>query len=223
MPSMNISNILNNPDILDSNKKWMLTSSNEIVIYDGKIGDVLYIMADDKTSDNHKMAIIGVCWIDNNTLGNCSLDRTIKVWDINEKACKYTLYPNEKNGLDIPDSGCGIATSGVYLISLSLKGCLNFWEVSTLSNEKLPDRTIDGHQSYISDILYLAANSQIISSDTTGKIILWNSKDEEYVKTMLSSECLVVKMAISPDENTLYCLNNRGVIKGLDITSSAEL
>jgi hypothetical protein len=38
---MNISNILNNPDILDSNKKWMLTMYNEIVIYDGILAQYL--------------------------------------------------------------------------------------------------------------------------------------------------------------------------------------
>lgn len=207
----------------DGSKFASVGFDKKIVIYDGKDGDVQYVLAEDKSNGNHRMAIIGVCWLDNNTLGTCSLDRTVKVWDLNDKVCKYTLYPIEKEGLDVPDSGCGIVTNGIYLISLSLKGVLNFWQISSLTEEKLPDRIIDGHQNYISDILYAATKSQIISSDVKGKIILWNSTDNEYIKTLTTSENNVVKMSLSADENTLYFLNNKGNLKGSDISSSSEM
>ena len=75
------------------------------------------------------MVIMGVYWIDNTLIATCSLDRTVKVWDIKEKTCKFTLYPREKALLDIPDSGCGINTNGKYLFALSLSGSMNFWEI----------------------------------------------------------------------------------------------
>lgn len=207
----------------DGNHFVSVGFDKKIVLYDGKSGDVLFTLADGKGDDQHKMAIIGVCWIDNATLATCSLDRTVKVWDINDKSCKYTLYPREKSSLDVPDTGCGIVTNGIYLISLSLNGCLNFWLVSLLTREKLPDKIIDGHQSYISEILYLPSKSQIISSDSNGKIILWNTNEEEYVKTILNNETQVKQMAVSRDEDRVYYLNNKGMIRAIDIQSSAEL
>jgi WD40 repeat protein len=207
----------------DGNLYVSVGFDKKIIVYDGKTGEVAYKLTEDKAEGNHKMAIIGVCWLDDSTIATCSLDRTVKVWDLNEKTCKYTLFPKNKESLDIPDSGCGIATNGVYLISLSLNGCLNFWNISELANEKLPDRAIDGHQSYISDIVVSHSKSLIISSDVRGKIILWNSINNEYVRTISNSENNVLNMTLSLDENTLYSLNNRGIIKGIDLSTSSEM
>ena len=137
-----------------------------IIIYDGKEGTVLYKLAEDKSPNNHTAAIIAVCWIDNSTIATTSLDKSVKVWDLNEKVCKYTLYPKDKR--DVPEMCCGIASNGNLLISLSLSGILNYWKVSDLADEKLPDYTFDGHQGNISGIVNTP--NGIVSSDSVGKL-----------------------------------------------------
>jgi WD40 repeat protein len=138
----------------------------KIILYDGKDGTVLYRLAEDKSPNNHTAAIIAVCWIDNKTLATTSLDKSVKVWDLSDKVCKYTLYPKVK--LDVPEMGCGIASNGDLLISLSLSGILNYWKISELADGKLPDYVTDGHQGNISGII--KTTNGIISSDTVGKL-----------------------------------------------------
>jgi WD40 repeat protein len=138
----------------------------KIFIYDGKEGTILHKLAEDKSPNNHTAAIISVCWIDNTTIATTSLDKSVKVWDLNEKVCKYTLYPKDK--LDISEMGCGIASNGNLLISLSLSGVLNYWKVSDLTEGKLPDSVFDGHQGNITGII--KTENGIVSSDTIGKL-----------------------------------------------------
>ncbi len=138
----------------------------KIILYDGKEGTVLYKLAEDKSINNHTAAIVSVCWVDNTTIATTSLDKSVKVWDLNEKVCKYTLYPKDK--LDVPEMGCGIASNGKLIISLSLSGVLNYWRVSDLVEGKLPDSLFDGHQGNISGIVNTEYG--IVSSDATGKL-----------------------------------------------------
>ena len=40
------------------------------------------IIADDKKEGSHKSAIIGVHWLNNKEFITCSLDKTLKIWDL---------------------------------------------------------------------------------------------------------------------------------------------
>lgn len=191
----------------------------KIVLYDGKDGSVLATITEDKATGNHTMAIIGVCWLDNSTIATCSLDRTVKVWDISEKTLKYTLYPRNSSELDIPDSCCAINCNSTYLFSLSLSGVLNFWEVSSFADAKLPDKVIDGHQNYISAIVHNKSKNLTISADVNGKVIVWLGDDNQLVKTLFLHDKKVVSLALSNDETTLFSLLFDGSITSLDLDS----
>ena len=191
----------------------------KINIYDGKEGSLLYTLAQDKSTGNHTMAIIGVCWIDNTTLATCSLDRSVKIWDLNEKACKFTLYPKEKSLLGVPDSACGIRTNGKWVFTLSLSGVLNFWDLSNLTDEKIADRVIDGHQNYVSAIVHVKSKNLVLSGDVNGKIIAWKADDNEFVKTFLVGDKKVVSLALTLDERTLVVFSLDGSVSGYDIDS----
>jgi WD40 repeat protein len=151
----------------DDSKFVSVGFDKRIVIYDGKDASTLVKLAEDKSPDNHTAAIIGVCWIDNKTIATCSLDKSIKVWDIEEKVCKYTIFA--KKDVDVPEICCGIAISGDILISLSLSGVLNYWNAKTLEQGRLPDQSFDGHQSNITAITS-TKNGNIISADAVGKL-----------------------------------------------------
>jgi WD40 repeat protein len=151
----------------DDSKFVSVGFDKRIIIYDGKDGSVLYTVAEDKSTDNHTSAIIQACWLDTKTIATCSLDKLVKIWDIEEKICKYTLQA--KKELDIPEVCCGIAKTGDLLITLSLSGVLNYWDINKIEQGKLPDVTYDGHQGNISGILS-TKNGDILSSDVTGKL-----------------------------------------------------
>jgi WD repeat-containing protein 1 (actin-interacting protein 1) len=56
----------------------------KVVSYDFKEGAAT-ILADDKTENNHKGAISGLSWINNNEFVTCSLDKSVKIWDLTNK------------------------------------------------------------------------------------------------------------------------------------------
>jgi WD repeat-containing protein 1 (actin-interacting protein 1) len=194
----------------------------KINIYDGVEGNFLYNLAMDKSTGNHTMAIIGVCWIDCTTIATSSLDKTVKIWDLNEKVCKFTLLPKEKTKLGLPEFSCGINTNGKYVFSLSLSGILNFWDINSLQDEKLPDRIIDGHQNYVSSIVEVKSKNLVISSDNNGKIIIWKSDSNEYVRTLYVGDKKVVSMGLSCDESSLYVLWIDGVVNCFDLESGKQ-
>lgn len=142
----------------------------KIVIYDGKDGSVKYVLSEDKAEGAHTGAIIGVTWLDNTTIATCSLDKSVKVWDISEKSLKFTLYPREKSQVDIPEIFCGINNNGIYIIAITLNGKLNFWKISDLAEGQAPTISLDGHQNYITSIVYNDETGDVISADNNGKI-----------------------------------------------------
>lgn len=197
----------------------------KINIYDAHKGNLLYNLAMDKSTGNHTMAIIGACWIDSNTIATSSLDKTVKIWDLKEKVCKFTLLPKEKSKLGLPEFSCGINTNGKYVFSLSLSGVLNFWDISdltTLQDEKLPDRIIDGHQNYVSSIVEVKSKNLVISSDNNGKIIIWKSESNEYVRTLHVGDKKVVSMDLSCDERSLNVFWIDGQITCFDLESGSQ-
>jgi WD40 repeat protein len=127
--------------------------------------------------------------------------------------------PKDKSLLNIPDSGCGINSNGNYLISLSLSGQINFWNISTLEDGKLPDKVINGHQNYISSIVNLNTKLQIVSSDVSGKVVLWNSQENQFTAVINTFENKVVGLAASPDQNILYALIFDGTVAGIDLNN----
>jgi WD40 repeat protein len=206
----------------DSSQYVTVAFDKKIVLYDGKDGNVLYTLAEDKSTGNHTMAIMGVCWINDTTIATCSLDKSVKVWDLTEKVCKFTLHPKGKASIGIPQSGCGINSNGTYLFSLALSGEISVWEISTLEDGALPYKIIDGHQNYISSIVHSKVNNLTFSADTNGKILVWNGNDNEFLKTLHVFESKVISMILSKDETTLNVLNYDGNVSSFNIESGEK-
>ncbi len=124
----------------------------------------------------HNGSVIYLVWLDNNTFVTISVDKTLKVWDLENKSVKYNLYPVEKTLLGEPQMGCGLAYSASlkYLIVITLDGKLNIWNTDNLTDGKLPDFVIHGHQTSINHIRYSKANDNLISVDNQGKISNYN-------------------------------------------------
>jgi WD40 repeat protein len=200
----------------DSNHFVSVGFDKRIVLYEGKTGNVIATIAEDKMEGNHTKAIIGVCWIGNNTFATCSLDNTVKVWDETEKVLKYTLYPKDLFSLDITGSLCAIDTNGKYLISLSLSGVLYIWDLSSLADTKLPDKVIDGHQNYISCVLHNKTKNQTYTADINGKILVWNGDENTFLSRLNNFEKKVVSLSLSFDESSLYALIFDGTLSNFN-------
>jgi WD40 repeat protein len=92
----------------------------KIVIYEAKEGKILDQFDASKVENGHKMAIISCAFIDDEKLATCSIDRSIKIWDLKEKKLLFTLIPAEGK-LGTPYIFCGIVSDGKKNSSCVLK------------------------------------------------------------------------------------------------------
>jgi WD40 repeat protein len=203
----------------DASKFVSVSFDKKIVIYESLEGEVLYTLTQDKAQGNHTMAIIGVCWLNDSTLATCSLDKTVKIWDLNEKAVKCTLYPKEKSNLGIPEIFCGINSNGIYIITICLSGVQYFWEISKLEDGKLPDRVIDGHQDVTAGIASCKNKNLILSGDAGGKIIVWSGN--QFNKLLYKHEYGFTDLDKTSDENSAILLVFDGTVMNIDIESGS--
>ena len=190
----------------DSSKFVSVGFDKKIVVYDGANGQIIDTIAKEKSEGNHTMAIIAFCWLDNERIITASLDKTIKIWNLTEKKCTMTLKPTDKLG--IPNMMCGVVTNGKVICALTLNGIINVWNMEGIADGKLPDYTIEGHQSPITKLLYSKSSKEIISSDSNGKILIW--PENSFPKLLISKEKKIVTMGLSNDESLLYFVEADG-------------
>ena len=144
----------------------------KIVIYDAKEGTILDQFDASKVENGHKMAIISCAFIEDEKLATCSIDRSIKIWDLKEKKLLFTLIPAEGK-LGTPYIFCGIVSDGKKVVGVCLNGGIYSWNVETFADNKLPDLILYGHQAPVS-ALDLAKNAkEIISGDTNNTVLIW--------------------------------------------------
>jgi len=141
-------------------------------IWDSEENKVLHSFEASSTPNTHTASIIYVVWLDKNTLATTSLDKTVKIWDLEAKSVKYTLFPCDKAALGEQQLGCGLAYSQQLklLIMLTLDGHINFWNVECLGDEKLPDFVVYGHQASVTHVRYARSQDKLVSLDNQGKI-----------------------------------------------------
>lgn len=165
-----------------SGKKFAIGGlEKKLVIYETESGNLIKSYEkDDELS--HKGGIIGIQWLTEDILATCSLDHTVKVWDLSKEINK-TLYPINVNEIATSENHvqCGIAKANEFLISINLDGSLNLWSIKSFletndinSFSEYPERTIHGHQNSISHVLYNYSQKKLYSSDVSGRIIIWD-------------------------------------------------
>lgn len=115
-----------------------------------------------------------------------------------------------------------MTSSDKYIISLSLNGKLNVWNLETLEDQKLPDQVFNGHQNYVSKVIYNKEAGTVISSDYNGKILQWDSNRNASVVHNLHS-VKVISIALSSDNKILYSLGFDLTLIGFDLTTSSKL
>ncbi|CAI4048231.1 hypothetical protein SKDZ_13G2180 [Saccharomyces kudriavzevii ZP591] len=138
-------------------------SDRKISCFDGKTGKFVKYIEDDQ--EPVQGGIFALSWLDPQKFATVGADAAIRVWDVTTSKCvqKWTL---DKELLANQQVGV-VATGNGKIISLSLDGTLNFYE---LGNDKV-SKTISGHNK---GITALAVNP-LISGSYDGRIVEWSN------------------------------------------------
>ena len=157
----------------DGTKFVSVAFDKKIVTYDAKEGTQLEVLDTSKVANGHKMAIIGCAFIDDDRLVTASLDKSVKIWNLKEKTLLFTLIPKDDKKLKNDFCFCGVQVNSKKIVAVALSGIIYVWNLDSLADNKLPDEVWDGHQGPINCILYSKSTKEIISSDTTGKVLIF--------------------------------------------------
>ena len=116
----------------------------------------------------HKYLIWCLCSISNIILASGSWDKTIKIWNIEDRSIMSTLSGHTKRVSVLCHVKEGVFVSGSWDNSLII------WsnsrpESCTYSHRQLPT----GHKSYIAGIIRLN-NREIVSGEIDGDLMMWN-------------------------------------------------
>ena len=182
----------------------------KIIIYDAKEGTILDQFDASKVDNGHKMAIISCAFIDEDKLATCSIDRSVKIWDLKEKKLLFTLIPAEgKLGTDY--IFCGIVSDGKKVVTVTLNGAIYSWNVEAFADNKLPDEVLFGHQFPVS-CLDMAKNAkEIITGDTNNAVLIWGENGLARILYEGGKEKKGIShIALSFDESLVYVTEVQG-------------
>ena len=119
----------------------------------------------------HKGSIYGVSWSADSKKSLRALDKTVKLWDVESKACEATMHVSAKPTVQDMQVGCTYA--GDQIISLSLSGDLNYLDPSSPS---APTRIVQAHASPVLAIAtdLGAADGSLYSGGGGGDVVAWS-------------------------------------------------
>lgn len=224
------SNFISNIKFSPTGSKFALvTLDKKVFLYETETGNVIKSYEKDNELQ-HKGGVICLVWLTEDVFATGSLDKTVKVWNIQSDSNK-TLYPiPEKDGLSGKDIyvQCGINYTHDYLISLNLDGSLNLWSLDEFNKTKsidsineLPERVYHGHQSKIDNVIYNLSKELVLSTDNEGKIILWDKNKNSQVLRISANSIKSIKFDES--ERFVYLINVEGLFIKYDLDTQSEV
>jgi WD40 repeat protein len=206
----------------DGEKFISVGFDKKVVIYDAKEGQILDQFDTSKIENGHKMAIISCAYLDDARLATCSIDRTVKIWDLNEKKLLFTLIPAEGK-LGTPYIFCGIVCDGKKIVAVSLNGTLYSWDVETLDDNKLPDLILYGHQNPVTSLDMAKNAKEIITGDTNNLVLIWGEDGLAKVLYEGGKEKKGIShIALSLDESLVYITEVQGNLLCFDRASGEK-
>ena len=194
----------------------------KIVIYDAKEGKILDQFDASKVDNGHKMAIISCAFLDDDKLATCSIDRSIKIWDLKEKKLLFTLIPAEGK-LGTPYIFCGIVSDGKTVVAVCLNGGIYSWKVDNFADNKLPDLILYGHQFPVSALDVAKNAKEIISGDTNNTVLVWPETGVPRILYSGGNEKKGIShIKVSCDESLVYITEVQGNLLCFDRASGEK-
>jgi WD40 repeat protein len=149
---------------------------------------------------------------DNQILASGSLDKTIKIWDVNTGKKINTLKGHDGKVYSVNFSPVSVASPqgiGQILASGSLDTTIKLWNATT--GEEI--NTLRGHSSEVNSISF-SPNGKILASGSLDKTIkLWNVAAGEEIKTLKGHTSKVNSISFSPDGKTLASGSEDGTVR----------
>lgn len=184
-----------------------------VILYDAKTFELIKELTPE---DKHTSSILDVCWSpDSKQFATCSMDRTVKVWDV-ESGTIATTFTTE--GKDFNYQQNAIVWVGDAFLSLSLRGDLYWWS----QGQEKPMRVISGHQNKCKAIAVDRTSGKFYTGDSAGRIMGWEMKCEAgtEIRGNGHSEKTIVDLSVNSDGTTLFSV---GYDDNLFMTDSKSL
>jgi len=123
----------------------------------------------------HTGSIYSVQWFsDSVRFVTSSADKTIKVWNFDDKSCLFTL--NVSDAPTLNDMQNGVACSDSRVASVSLDGSINLWNYESLAEGKIPDQSMKFHTRAVMSLAY--HENSLVSFDQGGTVLKFDGDSQ---------------------------------------------
>jgi hypothetical protein len=131
---------------------------------------------------------------DGQTLASGSMDKTIKLWNVNTGNLLQTLTGH--SGLV---NSVAYSPDGQTLVSGSMDKTIKLWNVNTGNLLQ----TLTSHSSWVESVAYSPDGQTLASGSSDNTIKLWNVNTGNLLQTLTGHSDMVNSVAYSPDGQTL--------------------
>lgn len=156
----------------DGNRFATCGADGLIILYDGKTGEKICSLGNEKAHDG---GIYAISWSGDSThLLSSSGDKTAKIWDVAANSAVTTFH----FGSDVLDQQLGCLWQKDYLLSISLSGYINYLDKNSPDR---PLRVIKGHSKSIQCMTVHNddGRSTIFTGSHDGHINYWDADSGE--------------------------------------------
>lgn len=142
---------------------------------------------------------------DGTTLASASMDRTVRLWDLQTHSTVATL----PHGFQL--SSVSFSPDGNTLASGDFEGSLYLWDVKTEYNNR---RTLPGLEYHITSLLFAPDGGTVVAGTYGGEVRLWDAATGATIRDLDGHSGRVLAMSFSPDGETLATASHEHIRHG---------
>ncbi|GAX41443.1 protein kinase [Tolypothrix sp. NIES-4075] len=195
------------------NKKWLIYVLLSVLVLTGYV--ISHNLPDNPTLIGHSDEVNSLAFSsDGITLASGSDDKTIKIWNLNNKK-EIRTFKGHSNFV----YSVAISPDGQILVSGSKDKTIKIWSLKTgqLIN------TLNGHKDFVDSVAISPDGQTIASGSYDHTIKLWNLKTLQLIRTFEGHSAQVLSVAISPDNQILISGSKDKTIKMWNLNTGQEI